>query len=348
MSYWYETPGDQKGAWHWTGIAISLAYTVGLHQNHAKLDIEPHEIRPRKRLWWSCLMRDRLVGLGLGRPTRIKDEDYDVAMITEDDYEIMPLSNDVSIPFKGCMLFRDIDVQRQLAQMCIAKAKLCLCIGHILDAQCWIMRDAPRAQRQGGYRNYSKTIYQSDDVERCDKELSEWINGLPDFCEYGVEKCPENESSALLVHKSLLNMLYLASVLALHIPQILFMIQPNRHCELLDISRAKVRNASRDITSISQDLHARGLQKYLPTTAVTVIPLAMLGHLLDIKSCHGEKHQLAMDEFCQCMVVLEELRERYPSADFAIGSLEGTIQKAGVDDSNQNKSFDFDDYLVFQ
>lgn len=79
-------------------------------------------------------MGDRLIALGMRRPTRVKDEDYDVPTLTEDDFEIEPLPDHISIISRECTLARDVEVQRGLAQMCIAKAKLCLCISHVLSA----------------------------------------------------------------------------------------------------------------------------------------------------------------------------------------------------------------------
>jgi len=78
-------------------------------------------------------------------------------------------------------------------------------------------------------------------------------------------------------------------------------------------------------------LHTRGLEKYLPTTGVTVLLPAIIIHLLDIKSCNDDARQAAMDGFCQCMLVLEKLRDNYSSADFATQFLEAAIRKADID-----------------
>ena len=69
MTYWYETPDDQKDTWHWMGVAITLAHTIGLHRNPEKSNMEPSKKKLWKRVWWSCFMRDRLVALGMRRPT---------------------------------------------------------------------------------------------------------------------------------------------------------------------------------------------------------------------------------------------------------------------------------------
>ena len=282
-------------------------------------------------------MRDRLVALGMRRPTRVKDEDYDVPMLTEEDFEIQELSDTNSIIPLDCTLARDVEAQRDLAQMCIAKAKLCLCISHVLSAQYSVLVKHQGMQGQEGSTRSSvmlfpKKLDQTDEVKRCDVELSEWVEELPVSCLYSPIMTPGNSGSPLFVQRALLHMVYFTTLSALHRPQVLpSASQPDQSRELQDLSRKKVREASREITRISQDLHTRGLEKYLPTTGVTVLLPAIIIHLLDIKSCNDDARQAAMDGFCQCMLVLEKLRDNYASADFATQFLEAAIRKADID-----------------
>ena len=88
LTYYYETPDDQKDTWHWMGVATSVAHTIGLHRNPENTNLDPKRAKLWKRIWWSTYMRDRLIALGMRRPTRIKTEDFDVPMLTLDDFEI--------------------------------------------------------------------------------------------------------------------------------------------------------------------------------------------------------------------------------------------------------------------
>lgn len=341
MTYWYETPDDQKDTWHWMGVAISLAHTIGLHRNPENSTMEPHKKKLWKRIWWSCFMRDRLVALGMRRPTRVKDEDYDVPMLEEDDFEIEVLSENNNIISEDCTLMRDVAAQRELAQMCIAKAKLCLCISHVLSAQYSVLVRHQGMQGQEGNTRASvmlfpKKLDQTDEVQRCDVELSEWVAELTPACLYNNtdSMASANSMDSLFVQRALLHMVYFTTLSALHRPQVLpsaSSVQPDSSHKVQDLSRKKVREASREITRISQDLHTRGLEKYLPTTGVTVLLPAIIIHLLDIKSCNDEARQAAMDGFCQCMLVLEKLRDNYSSADFATQFLEAAIRKADIE-----------------
>lgn len=338
MTYWYETPDDQKDTWHWMGVAISLAHTIGLHRDPEKSNMDPRSQRLWKRIWWSCFMRDRLVALGMRRPTRVKDEDYDVPMLTEDDFEIQALADDITIISPSCTLIRDVEAQRELAQMCIAKAKLCLCVSHVLSAQYSVLIKHQGMQNQEGSTRSSvmlfpKKLDQTDEVRSCDVELNEWINELPLSCRYSNEPPIDASSGPMQVQRALLHMVYFTTLSALHRPQVLppaTATKMDKCRELQDLSRKKVREASKEITRISQDLYNRGLEKYLPTTGVTVLLPAIIIHLLDIKSCNDEARQQAMEGFCQCMLVLEKLRDNYASADFATQFLEAAIRKADI------------------
>ncbi|KFY86918.1 hypothetical protein V500_07310 [Pseudogymnoascus sp. VKM F-4518 (FW-2643)] len=286
MTYWYETPDDQKDAWYWMGVAVSLAYTIGLHRNPDSSYIEPRKKKLCKR-----------------RPTRVKDEDYDVPMLTEDDFEIEPLPDHISIISRECTLARDVEMQRELAQMCIAKAKLCLCISHVLSAQYSVLVQCPGIQAQKGNTHSSvmlfpKDLDQSDEIRSCDLELSQWVNELPATSKYSNEFGVSNIAGPIFVHRALLNMAYFTTLSALHQPQVFHSAAiptPERNRELQDTSQRKVYEASREITRIFQDLHARELEGYLLTTGVTVLPPAIVEALRwtpPLSNNHGVDHDL--------------------------------------------------------
>ena len=93
MTYWYESPDDPKDVWHWLGIAVSVARTIGLNCDTSNAPLmSPQQRRLWKRIWWSCYMRDRLIAIGMRRPMRINEGDFDVAMLELDDFETDALS----------------------------------------------------------------------------------------------------------------------------------------------------------------------------------------------------------------------------------------------------------------
>jgi hypothetical protein len=330
LTYYYETPDDQKDTWHWMGVATSVAHTIGLHRNPDNTNLDPKRVKLWKRIWWSTYMRDRLIALGMRRPTRIKTEDFDVPMLTMDDFEIAAIPDSITCIPTDCSVARDVNVQRQLAIMCIEKARLCLCISHVLSKQYCVLNN------NHGLQNDRTTMMllpkkldpETSEVKTCDEELQKWVSELPEEAQY-TDK-PSGEA-AIDLAKSLLHMVFFTTLSALHRPQVLPNSQGgpasaptkvNVESDLLDVSRRNVRRAASAITSIAQRLDTGGLVKYLPTTGVTVLLPAIIIHLLDIKAPEEETRRSSLRGFCQCMAVMGKLRDLYAAADYSVAFLE--------------------------
>jgi hypothetical protein len=86
MSFWYTDAQDHTGAWYWVGIAVTLAQGMGIHRctnaqsRHSNQILSEERMRLTRRLWWTCVVRDRWLSLAKGRPMRIHDEDCDAAL----------------------------------------------------------------------------------------------------------------------------------------------------------------------------------------------------------------------------------------------------------------------------
>ncbi|ROW06021.1 hypothetical protein VMCG_04632 [Cytospora schulzeri] len=340
MTYWYEAPEDQKDTWHWMGVAISLAHTVALHRDPATVSASKHKLR--KRIWWSCFMRDRLIALGMRRPTRIKDEDFDVPMLEPSDFEMEVLADDNHIVPSECTLMRDTKMQQELAEMCVQKAKLCVLISHMLKAQYSVLiRDRSRPDATTKTTMMLLPRKDLDDgqiksVQTVDAELFAWLTSLPESCQYRslTPTDVEGGRSPVAVQRNLLHMVYQTTISALHRPQFLPsspMQAPAVSRAVQEISRSKVRNAATQITRMAAEMYRFGLESYLPTTGVTVVLPAMIMHLLHMKDPVRKTREEAQKGFSQCMQVMIKLREIYAAADFAAGFLESALKKAAIE-----------------
>ena len=306
------------------GIAISLAHTVGLHRNPEQSHMNIEKQHLWRRLWWSCFMRDQLVALGLSRSTRIKDGDYDIPMLTLEDFDIRASSaHNISI-LTDCTFIEDTILQTDLAMMCIAKAKLCLCLGHVLSTRyCDLVRDQGTAQQditRANFMLFPEKMHQIDKTQLCDAMLREWKQGLPAHCLYITPSTEEvaRAGTSFIVQRALLHMVYFATVSALQRLQV-------RH------TSQKAQKASQEISKISFDLLNLKLEQLLPTSSLTVLLPASMVHLLAIKSNNNAIRKEALQGFCHCAQVMEELRDKYCAADYAIRFLEAAIRKADLD-----------------
>ncbi|CRK18392.1 hypothetical protein BN1723_011556 [Verticillium longisporum] len=106
---------------------------------------------------------------------------------------------------------------------------------------------------------------------------------------------------------------------------------PTASRQVQEMSRLRVRDAAMHITRMASELHHLRLEKFLPTTGVTVILPAMIIHLLEMKNPIAQARDRASRGFKQCMRVMEKLREIYAAADYATGFLDAALSKAAID-----------------
>lgn len=352
MTYWYESPDDPKDIWHWLGVAISLARTIGLNCDTSNSPLSLEKQKLWKRIWWCCYMRDRLVALGMRRPIRVREDDFTVPMLETSDFEIDALPSDINRMIGGCSVMRDASKRKLLAEMCVAVIQCCRRVTTVLGVQYSMLGHMLGATQQTTMRLVpKKAAADKQEVMKCDQDLEEWYQGLPIELRYFKDTVPreqnvQNDGDVINLHRALLTGMYLTTTSALHRPQMMpampnLVIEP----ELKELSKQRVREASAAITDIFRDLYARDSIKYLPTTGVTILLPAIIVHLLDIKSPESATRQLSVRRFQFCMQALQKLRELYASADFAFSFLDAAIRKADVpvhetgDDSKSQNAY---------
>ncbi|RVX69231.1 hypothetical protein B0A52_07207 [Exophiala mesophila] len=92
MSFWWNGLEDHKDTWHWLGISISLALTLGMHRSTHHSDLKPKHRVLWKRIWWSLFVEDKHAAVALGRPVHIRRRDCDIELLTKADFEEDPAS----------------------------------------------------------------------------------------------------------------------------------------------------------------------------------------------------------------------------------------------------------------
>jgi len=172
-------------------------------------------------------------------------------------------------------------------------------------------------------------------VKQCDEELKQWKAAIAPEAKYKPSSLFDLTAGkgAVALHRSLLHMIYLATLSALHRPQVLpSTAAPSRKMasEVLDTSRRTVRFAANRLTAVAQNLNELDLIRCLPTSGITVLLPAIIIHLLDIKAPDETTRRASLQGFCQCMQILNKLRDIYAAADFSTAFLEAAIRKAEI------------------
>ncbi|KAI5867467.1 fungal-specific transcription factor domain-containing protein [Durotheca rogersii] len=304
MTYWHETLDDEKDASHWIGIAIPLAETIGMNRlsGHAKTP----EKKLWKRIWSACYIRDCLVSLGLRRPAKIRPDKLNMSMLEESDFGIQVLPVTVVVNPAECAFTRNIEMQSELAAMFVALAQLSLCISRLLGTQYSLGFRAGNS-KYGTTKSTMMLFPKASNVksiESLDEELEVWEQSLPSCCQNRTFSQADREHgrSTIVLHNTLLHMLYHAAVIALHWPSCRPFVRTNVDRQAL--SRLKVSEAAIQISQSATMLHSVGLDCPLPTPGVTVIMLAMVSHISVMDETSGtHAHELVKSELEQCIRV---------------------------------------------
>jgi hypothetical protein len=98
-----------------------------------------------------------------------------------------------------------------------------------------------------------------------------------------------------------------------------------------------VREAAEHITRMAAEMRHHSLERYLPTTGVTVILPAMIVPMLDTKSLVPETRANAVQGLKECLIVMSNLRNIYAAADFATGFLDALLRKGMLGQQQQQQ-----------
>lgn len=335
MSYWSETPGDNKGGWHWMGVALSLALTLGLHRQQ-RYEIPSPQSRLLKRIWWSCYIRDRILALGMSRALRIRSTDYDTKMLILDDFELDDFSAKPADdgPFS-------LDCQTVFAQLCIKMAELCVHIGAVVELHYSLLpTDNVNEYSKDPTGRHTTILFpkfqagQSEGVKRMDQELQMWLNSRPPTVVFPPSSTENTttSASATLSHQAFLHICFYATVSALHRPQVdprnefLKSLSPEER----GFSVMRIEEASMEMASTNRQLHHRNLSAFLPPAAATFQLPIIITHLKLLQQAVYQCLEVSLESIFYSLKVLEKMRETYIGVDMVIPFAMDIIKRASV------------------
>ena len=284
--------------------------------------------RLRVRLWWSLYARDRLIAMGLRRPTQVNEGTSNVPLVRLEDFDFEPYHPAV-VELFHCRQLEDSSHQKRLATMFIEKTKLCQSIGRVLFAQ------YSPSQRQFGMTHRTTIALvprqaSESELARCSQRLESWLNSLPKDAQFIPAARPnfEDGEDVLLLHGAMLRMLYHTTISALHRPWAFATTKGDnkaRH-ELANTARIKMHDAAVGITQIIQGLNRLNLTRFLPQSGVTVITPAAVAHLASTMSDNPSVREAGIFNFQRCIQVLQGMKEIYPAADMEMANVEAAVK----------------------
>ncbi|RAK90973.1 Zn(II)2Cys6 transcription factor [Aspergillus costaricaensis CBS 115574] len=330
MTYWSDHQNNpQRDIWDWIGVCNIHAHSIGLNRDpSSSTDMDPITKRLRTRIWWSLYSRDRLIAMGLRRPTQVNEGTSNVPMLKLEDFDFEPFHPSVTEMFR-CRQLEDVNHQKRLATMFIEKAKLCQCIGRVLFAQ------YTPSQCQFGVTTRTTISLiprqaSESELARCSQRLESWLSALPKDAQFipASRTNFHDGEDVLLLHGAMVRMLYHATTSALHRP---WAFTPNKdqskaRRELIQTAQIKMHDAAVGITHIIQGLNQLNLTRFLPQSGVTVIIPAAVAHLANSSSGNPATRESSIYNFQRCIQVLQGLRDIYPAADMEVANIEAAVK----------------------
>ncbi|KAH8817222.1 fungal-specific transcription factor domain-containing protein [Xylogone sp. PMI_703] len=332
MTYWYESPDDPKSMYHWMGMAVTMADEIELHRDPELLGYEEATCRQRKRLWWSCIMRDSAISLGIRQRTKIGNEDYDVPMLTLDDFNTEPLPFGLSNIAIQSEVAQDAKLRKRLAILCIEKAKLCLILREVLSVQYTIGNIRPNCYKHGVFTKSTMGLLpriNTDDrlVKTCELSILKWEEELPEETKY-QSHIPENLSNSkriFQVHLTLFHMLYHATIITFYRPWTVYNKLSSEESLQSILARKATRRAATEISEIVRDLyHIKGTY-FLPLTGISTLLAATISHISDASVGNRHIQGVGVWHLDNCFRSIQLLRGVYPLADHAACVIQAAV-----------------------
>ena len=281
-------------------------------------------------------MRDRLIAPATHKPPKIADDEIAIDPLSEGDFDRQMISEGNQVIMPECTVLSDASMQRELALVCIAQVKVCLCIGRIINL--YFANDVAHVRDDFSADSTASSILLSENIQsKCEMftdislELEEWAPTLPSECEYTLlnELNTHPAKATLSIQKSILHMLHQTAVLVLHRPLALSPEMFGR-MELPwgsgSTPQLEPEQAAVNIPNIAFQLHYFGLDRFIPAMSIILILLAAVTHLQDMRSPSSKMGGTATWAFRHCMAIFETLNDTFHSTTYLPVFLEALAQ----------------------
>lgn len=311
MTYWHDAPDGQKDLWYWQDLALHAAHFIDLQRDPAKMGIDPALCKLRKRLWWSLFMRDRMMALCMRKPCRICEEDSDMPPLIESDFEIRPLSESNLAASPNRAMMPNNEIQGTMARLCIAQARLCVVVGHILRKQ-YTTSVLDTSQCGDVDVNLEHVCPRGDlgSLSRLQQELDSCAGELSTDCRYQplVVTDKRRPASAVAIHRCVLALAHNTATLALYRPQMVSLLP--------DEPANRIMAAAHHTAQIAAELHLHDLDLFMPAVTVVLL-LPAVATLLEYMSSEDIELRIwAGRPFFNCMRTIRTLRQAFYGADY--------------------------------
>ncbi|KAF4954827.1 hypothetical protein FSARC_12003 [Fusarium sarcochroum] len=256
----------------WLATAIHLAQASGADQFHKSSDQSSATTNELKRLWWCCIVRDRILPLGVRRQLHITWIDLSQGhyMLSEQDFAREIEESQVYEP----------QTKRNLVQLFICLCELAVPLTDVIKTvyatgQSTTDADSPMV------RNLQQT---SESIRSCEAGLDAWFDKAT--IQFPTPAGIISTEESLVLYTNLMYIYYYSARFALYQHEA-FVISLGSLGAGLDDGLRRTRNQLEDatlrITDNLKELIQLKVGKFLPISIVAYAALPLVLHILDVK-----------------------------------------------------------------
>ncbi|KAF5560658.1 cutinase transcription factor 1 beta [Fusarium napiforme] len=253
----------------WLSTAIHLAQAAGADQFHTSSNPSLTSVNELKRLWWCCIVRDRILPLGMRRQLHITS--LDVA-----DANYLPTEKDFWREIDGSRVYAP-QTKRTLVRLFITLCELTVPLtdvikivyptGRLTDIHSPVMRDAEKGR---------------ESLQSCEAGLEAWFERAT--IQFPTPAGIITREGSLVLYTNLLYIYYHAACFALYQHKAFIISQEQvKMTSELQQTKSKIEDAALGITENLKELIHLRLERYLPISIAAYIAVPLVLHILDVR-----------------------------------------------------------------
>ncbi|KAF5650035.1 cutinase transcription factor 1 beta [Fusarium sp. NRRL 52700] len=334
LTYWCPTfrSGPGKANSRWLRIAIQHAKSCDADSYDSPsygLHISQQDVKRRnvlKRIWWCCIIRDRIMPLCVRRNIQITSAHFDFANCSPLCYDDLVDELESSRVYNIATKHKLILTLERLTELCVTLTDV---LGLVYPTETLPILDAEA----------HSTAYAQ--VQEHKRSLKNWaVATRPPLAIQDMTLSSGGYEDSAVLFTNLVWIYFHASQVALcnyelHLGLILGLVNQNptasHETQFLKNNRRDLRNATKSIAECFARLHPHRLTRWLPSSAVacTALPLAM--HMVDMKmSTSSSATELwarpeVVSKQSRLNVLIQVFRELHPKYD-GVHSISKTIR----------------------
>ncbi|KAF5965569.1 cutinase transcription factor 1 beta [Fusarium bulbicola] len=253
----------------WLSTAIHLAQAAGADQFHTSSNPSLTSVNELKRLWWCCIVRDRILPLGMRRQLHITSLD-----VAHTNY--LPTEKDFWREIDGSRVYAP-QTKRTLVRLFITLCELTVPLTDVIKI----------VYTTGRLTDINSPVFHNtqegrESLKSCEAGLEAWFERAT--IQFPTPAGILTHEGSLVLYTNLLYIYYHAACFALYQHKAFIISQEQaKATSELQQTKSKIEDAALGITENLKELIQLRLERFLPISIAAYIAVPLVLHILDVR-----------------------------------------------------------------